>query len=151
AVAVIKGLQSIPEEQPFFHDIQLSQNFVDNGALGDKTKQGFYKKIDKKRYVFDPEQNDYVEPEQPQLEILGKFSKDLVNNLDVIFNAQDDAGVFLWETLRNNFYYSAVNVPKAAESFKDSDRALVWGFNWKLGPFQLWDLMGFERVKSRMK
>lgn len=151
AVAVIKGLQSIPEEQPFFHDIKLSEKLVENGALGNKTKQGFYKKIDKKRYVFDPEQNDYVAPEQPQLEILGKFSKDLVNNLDVIFNAQDDAGVFLWETLRNNFYYSAVNVPKAAESFKDIDRALVWGFNWKLGAFQLWDLMGFERVKSRMK
>ncbi|AID43909.1 3-hydroxyacyl-CoA dehydrogenase/crotonase FadB [Staphylococcus xylosus] len=151
AVAVIKGLQSIPEEQPFFHDIKLSKKLVENGALGNKTKQGFYKKIDKKRYVFDPEQNDYVAPEQPQLEILGKFSKDLVNNLDVIFNAQDDAGVFLWETLRNNFYYSAVNVPKAAESFKDIDRALVWGFNWKLGAFQLWDLMGFERVKSRMK
>src|SRR5699024_12105851 len=53
--------------------------------------------------------------------------------------------------LRNNFYYSAINVPKAAEDFKDIDRALVWGFNWKLGPFQLWDLMGYERVKSRMK
>ena len=44
-----------------------------------------------------------------------------------------------------------MNVPKAAEDFKDIDRALVWGFNWKLGPFQLWDLMGYERVKSRMK
>ncbi|MDW8566967.1 3-hydroxyacyl-CoA dehydrogenase/crotonase FadB [Staphylococcus shinii] len=151
ALAVIKGLQSIPEEQSFFHDIKLSEKLVENGALGNKTKQGFYKKVDKKRYVFDPEQNDYVAPEQPQLEILAKFSKDLANNLDVIFNAQDDAGVFLWETLRNNFYYSAVNVPKAAESFKDIDRALVWGFNWKLGAFQLWDLMGFERVKSRMK
>ncbi|MGW7976965.1 3-hydroxyacyl-CoA dehydrogenase/enoyl-CoA hydratase family protein [Staphylococcus xylosus] len=151
ALAVIKGLQSIPEEQSFFHDVKLSEKLVENGALGNKTKQGFYKKVDKKRYVFDPEQNEYVAPEQPQLEILGKFSKDLANNLDVIFNAQDDAGVFLWETLRNNFYYSAINVPKAAESFKDIDRALVWGFNWKLGAFQLWDLMGFERVKSRMK
>lgn len=151
AMAVIKGLQKIPEEQPFFKDVALSEKLAKNGALGNKTKQGFYKKVNKQRYVYDDKQNDYVEPKHPQLEILGRFSKDLASNLDVIFNAQDDAGVFLWETLRNNFYYSAVNVPKAAEDFKDIDRALVWGFNWKLGPFQLWDLMGYERVKSRMK
>ncbi|MGL4008655.1 3-hydroxyacyl-CoA dehydrogenase/enoyl-CoA hydratase family protein [Staphylococcus nepalensis] len=151
AMTVIKGLQKVPEEQPFFKDVALSEKLAKNGALGNKTKQGFYKKVNKQRYVFDEEQNDYVEPQRPQLAILGKFSKDLASNLDVIFNAQDDAGVFLWETLRNNFYYSAINVPKAAEDFKDIDRALVWGFNWKLGPFQLWDLMGYERVKSRMK
>lgn len=151
AMTVIKGLQKVPEEQPFFKDVALSEKLAENGALGNKTKQDFYKKVNKQRYVFDEEQNDYVEPQRPQLAILGKFSKDLASNLDVIFNAQDDAGVFLWETLRNNFYYSAINVPKAAEDFKDIDRALVWGFNWKLGPFQLWDLMGYERVKSRMK
>lgn len=151
AMTVIKGMQSVPDEQPFFHDVKLSEKLAAKGALGNKTKQGFYKKVDKKRFVFDAEQNDYVPPQPPQLEILGKFSKDLASNLDVIFNAQDDAGVFLWETLRNNFYYSAINVPKAATDFKDIDRALVWGFNWKQGPFQLWDLMGFERVKSRMK
>lgn len=151
AMTVIKGLQKVPEEQPFFKDVALSEKLAENGALGNKTKQGFYKKVNKQRYVFDEEQNDYVEPQRPQLAILGKFSKDLASNLDFIFNAQDDAGVFLWETLRNNFYYSAINVPKAAEDFKDIDRALVWGFNWKLGPFQLWDLMGYERVKSRMK
>lgn len=151
ALAVTQGMQRIPEEQPFFHDNQLAQKLAQNGALGNKTKQGYYKKVNKQRLVFDPEQNDYVEPQPPQFEILGQFSKDLAKNLEVIFNAQDDAGVFLWETLRNNFYYSAINVPKAATSFKDIDRALVWGFNWKQGPFQLWDSMGFERVKSRMK
>lgn len=55
------------------------------------------------------------------------------------------------ETLRNNFYYAARNVPKATDDFQDIDRALVWGFNWKLGPFQLWDLMGFDRVKRALK
>lgn len=120
----------VKDEQPFFHDVKLSEKLAAKGALGNKTKQGFYKKVDKKRFVFDAEQNDYVPPQPPQLEILGKFSKDLASNLDVIFNAQDDAGVFLWETLRNNFYYSAINVPKAATDFKDIDRALVWGFDF---------------------
>ncbi|NJI01805.1 enoyl-CoA hydratase/isomerase family protein, partial [Staphylococcus agnetis] len=89
--------------------------------------------------------------EKPQIPLLAQFNKDLAHNLDIIFNANDEAGLFLWETLRNTFYYAARNVPYAAKDFKDVDRALVWGFNWKLGPFQLWDLMGFERVKQRME
>ncbi|MGT2378154.1 hypothetical protein ACVPOW_13305 [Staphylococcus aureus] len=40
---------------------------------------------------------------------------------------------------------------KATNHFRDIDRALVWGFIWKLGPFQLWDAMGYERVKTRME
>ncbi|GGI43099.1 3-hydroxyacyl-CoA dehydrogenase/enoyl-CoA hydratase family protein [Mammaliicoccus stepanovicii] len=151
AVTVIKGLQQVPEEKPYFKDTKLAETLYEQGALGRKTKQGFYKKDKKKKLVFDINKNDYIEPEMPQLEILSKFKKDLEANLDVIFNAEDKGGKFLWETLRNNFYYSAINVPKAAADFKDIDRALVWGFNWKKGPFQLWDLMGFERVKDRMK
>lgn len=151
AVTVTNGLQQVPEEQEYFKSTKVAEKLVENGALGRKTKKGFYKKEGKTRLVFDIESNDYVQPEQPTFEILAKLSKDLKENMDVIFNAEDKAGLFLWETLRNNFYYSAINVPKAAADFKDIDRAIVWGFNWKKGPFQLWDLMGFERVKKRMK
>lgn len=153
AVSVIKGLQQVPEEQSFFKDVTLVSTLFDKGALGRKTKQGFYKKdkATKSRLVFDPNTQDYVSVEKPQIPLLAQFNKDLAHNLDVIFNATDDAGRFLWETLRNNFYYAARNVPFAAKDFKDVDRALVWGFNWKLGPFQLWDLMGFDRVKSRIE
>ena len=151
AMAVTKGLQQVPGEKEFFHDTVLAEKLMEKGALGRKTKQGFYKKEKKGILVFHPESNDYVEQSQPAFEILGKFTKDLKKNMDTIFNADDKAGLFMWETLRNNFYYSALNVPKAASDYKDIDRAIVWGFNWKKGPFQLWDLMGFKRVKERMK
>ncbi|KKB25583.1 enoyl-CoA hydratase/isomerase family protein [Staphylococcus carnosus] len=153
AVSVIKGLQQDPDEAPYFKDAELPNKLYEAGALGRKTKQGFYKKDKEKkqRLVFDPETGDYLPVEQPKLPILAKFNKDLKHNLDVIFEADDEAGKFLWETLRNNFYYSAKNAPKASDDFRDIDRAMVWGFNWKLGPFQLWDLMGFDRVKSRIE
>lgn len=151
AKAVIGGLQKVPEEQAYFHDTKIADKLYESGALGNKTKQGFYKKEGKHRLVYDYESDKYVEPTPPQQPILRKLGKDLAHNLDIIFNAQDDAGVFLWETLRNNFYYAAVNVPKAAADYKDIDRAIIWGFNWKKGPFQLWDMIGFDRVKSRMK
>ncbi|MEK4555514.1 3-hydroxyacyl-CoA dehydrogenase/crotonase FadB [Jeotgalicoccus sp. FSL K6-3177] len=151
AVTVTKGLQQVPGEEKFFNDTKIAEKLVEQSALGRKTKKGFYKKEKNKIIVFDPEKNDYVEQSKPEFPILGKFSKDLKENMDVIFNADDKAGLFLWKTLRNNFYYSALNVPKAASDYRDIDRALVWGFNWKKGPFQLWDLMGFSRVKDRMK
>ncbi|MCE5024338.1 3-hydroxyacyl-CoA dehydrogenase/enoyl-CoA hydratase family protein [Staphylococcus simulans] len=153
AVSVINGLQQVPEEASYFKEAKLPQKLYEAGALGRKTKQGFYKKDTEKkqRLVFDPESGDYLPVEPPKLPILAEFNKDLKHNLDVIFETDDPAGQFLWETLRNNFYYAAQNVPKATKDFRDIDRALVWGFNWKLGPFQLWDLMGFNRVKTRMK
>ena len=103
AVSVIKGMQ-VPEETPYFHDVKIVNTLFENGALGRKTKQGFYKKDKetKARLVYDVEKQDYVPVSQPQLPILNEFNKDLVHNLDVIFNAQDEAGLFLWETLRNN-------------------------------------------------
>ncbi|WP_026859590.1 3-hydroxyacyl-CoA dehydrogenase/enoyl-CoA hydratase family protein [Jeotgalicoccus psychrophilus] len=151
AVTVTKGMQKVPGEEKFFSSTKVAEKLVEAGALGRKTKQGFYKKEKNKILVFNPETSDYVEQSKPQFPILGKFSKDLTANMDVIFNADDKAGLFMWETMRNNFYYSALNVPKAASDYKDIDRALVWGFNWKQGPFQLWDMMGFSRVKNRMK
>lgn len=153
AVSVIRGLQQVPEEAPYFHDIQVVNTLYEAGALGRKTKQGFYKKDrkHKQRLVYDPDKQDYVPVTQPELPILSDFTKSLAQNLDVIFNATDKGGQFLWETLRNNFYYATLNVPKATNDFRDIDRALVWGFNWALGPFQLWDLMGFDRVKTRIE
>ncbi|WP_017549210.1 3-hydroxyacyl-CoA dehydrogenase NAD-binding domain-containing protein [Salinicoccus carnicancri] len=151
AVTVIRGLQQIPEEKQFFHDTKIAGTLMEKGAFGKKKKQGFYKKGKEDYLVFDPESNDYITPDQPEFHILGKFGRDLGANLDAVFNAEDEAGRFLWETLRNNFYYSALNVPKAASDYADIDRAMVWGFNWKKGPFQLWDMMGFERVKERME
>ena len=151
AVTVTKGLQQVPGEEKFFNSTKTAEKLVSEGALGRKTKKGFYKKEGNKILVYNPESNKYVEQAEPQFPILGKFSKNLSENMDVIFKADDEAGLFMWETMRNNFYYSALNIPKAASDYKDIDRALVWGFNWKKGPFQLWDMMGFKRVKERMK
>lgn len=150
AMFVVGGLMRDPEEQPFFNQSELIGKLYEKGALGNKTKQGFYKKEGRKRLVINPETMEYTDVEKPELEILGKFGRDLEENMDIIFNAEDKEGKLLWETLSSTFYYAAHNVPKATDNYKDIDRAMVWGFNWKKGPFQLWDLMGYERVKERL-
>lgn len=151
AMFVVGGLMQDPEEAPFFNASDLVMKLYQAGSLGNKTGQGFYKKENGKYLVINPETMEYTEQKKPELEILGKLGKNLKENMDIIFNAEDEAGLLLWETLRSTFYYAAHNVPKATDNYKDIDRAMVWGFNWRQGPFQLWDLMGFERVKERIQ
>ncbi|MGT2333626.1 hypothetical protein ACVPOY_03615 [Staphylococcus aureus] len=95
-MSVIKGMQQVPEETPYFHDVKIVNTLFDNGALGRKTKQGFYKKDKetKARLVYDVEKQDYVPVSQPQLPILNEFNKDLAHNLDVIFNARRSGMIF---------------------------------------------------------
>lgn len=151
AMFVVGGLMNDPEEAPFFNQSSLVMKLYEAGSLGNKVGKGFYKKENGKYNVINPETMEYSEAEKPKLEILNHLGKNLKENMDIIFNAEDKAGKMLWETLSNTFYYAAHNVPKATDNYKDIDRAMVWGFNWRKGPFQLWDLMGFERVKERLE
>ena len=150
AMFVVGGLMQDPTEEKFFNQSSLIMKLYEQEALGNKSGKGFYKKEKGKYLVINPETMEYSEAEKPKLEILSKLGKDLKENMDIIFNADDKAGTLLWETLSNTFFYAAHNVPKATDNYKDIDRAMVWGFNWLKGPFQLWDLMGFERVKERL-
>ncbi|MBT2731160.1 3-hydroxyacyl-CoA dehydrogenase/enoyl-CoA hydratase family protein [Carnobacterium sp. ISL-102] len=148
---VTKTMMSNPEETEYFKMPKLVEKMVALGNLGDKTKQGFYKKDGRKRLVFDVKTETYVEPKPVELAILKEFSRDLKKNLTTIFESEDEVGIFLWETLRNLMYYSAINVPKATNEYINIDRAMVWGYNWSVGPFQLWDMMGLDKVKARME
>jgi 3-hydroxyacyl-CoA dehydrogenase len=63
----------------------------------------------------------------------------------------DKAGAFLWSALCDLWNYSADRVPEIADSIVEIDRAMRLGFNWELGPFELWDAAGVEATVERMK
>ena len=63
----------------------------------------------------------------------------------------DKAGAFLWSVLSDLWTYSANRVPEISDSIVEIDRAMRLGFNWKLGPFELWDAAGVEPTVARMK
>lgn len=151
AYNVTKGMMQDAAEKEFFSVPPMLEKMIQAGYLGNKTKQGAYKKEGRNRFVIDPETMEYKPLEKVNLPIQKELGRSLKKNLQVIFNSTEKEGIFLWETLRNVMYYSALNVPKAANDYKNIDRAMVWGYNWKLGPFQLWDIIGFEQVKNRMK
>src|SRR5262249_54212566 len=63
----------------------------------------------------------------------------------------DKAGAFLWAALSELWNYAANRVPEISDSIVEIDRAMKLGFNWELGPFELWDAAGVEATVARMK
>ena len=63
----------------------------------------------------------------------------------------DKAGAFLWSALSDLWTYSANRIPEISDSIVEIDRAMRLGFNWELGPFELWDAAGIEATVERMK
>lgn len=152
AYNVTKGMLGAEEEAKYYEMPAALEKAVDQGKLGNKVKEGFYKRVDKKnKLILDVDSGEYREPKEVDIPLLEDFSKNIPKNLQVIFNADDKYGKFLWDTLADLFYYAANSVPKATEEFINVDRAMVWGFNWRLGPFQMWDAIGFQDVKERLE
>jgi 3-hydroxyacyl-CoA dehydrogenase len=134
--------------------------------LGDKTKGGFYKKAkandgkEDERLGLDWKTLDY-RPRQkakfPALEMAknveetGARVRMLLGMDGVGPQKGDKAGQFLWTALSELWTYSANRVPEISDTIVEIDRAMKLGFNWELGPFELWDAAGLEVTVTRMK
>src|SRR5260370_38360967 len=60
-------------------------------------------------------------------------------------------GEFLWKTLSRTLCYTADRIPEIADTVVEVDRAMRWGFNWELGPFEVWDAIGVEKSVAKLK
>ena len=151
AMHVAEGLLEDPAEKDFYVVPESLSKLVAAGALGNKVQHGYYKREGKNNLVYDFESGDYQAASKVDIPFLNELGRDLNKNLKAIFQSDDPAAQYMWDSLGNVLYYSAINVPKATDDYKNVDRAMVWGFNWKLGPFQIWDAIGFNEVKDRLK
>lgn len=129
---------------------------VSEGKLGNKTGSGFYKKVQTKAgrefHVINPKTFEY-EPSQPiESEVLieAKKIRDSKKRLQFLSFHDSEIGEFIWETQRDILLYSANRIPEIADSPEDIDRAVKWGFNWELGPFERWDALGIKNVADRI-
>jgi len=130
---------------------------VADGNLGAKTGAGFYKKVKgadgaSEILMVDPERGEYVPQGKvsfPSLD-MARNVEDLAERLHGLVRARDRAGEFLWETLSAALRYSASCLPEIADDIVNVDRAMRWGFGWDLGPFELWDAIGFRSSCDRM-
>ena len=129
--------------------------------LGDKTKQGFYKKEKDAegkeiRLVLDWKTLEYVpaiRPKIPSLE-MAKNAEQLPDRLAQLLAGdvrKDKAARFHWRLLSALWNYAADCLPEIADDAASVDRAMRAGFNWEMGPFQLWDAAGVPGTVQRMR
>ncbi|MFZ0954944.1 MAG: 3-hydroxyacyl-CoA dehydrogenase NAD-binding domain-containing protein [Candidatus Sulfotelmatobacter sp.] len=138
---------------------------LDRKWLGDKTKGGFYKKVksgddkEDERQALDWKTLEYHPRQKPKFPSLdmAKNIEDTGARLRMLLGLEgtpqkgDKAGGFLWSALSDLWTYCANRVPEISDSIVEIDRALRLGFNWELGPFELWDAAGIEPTVARMK
>ncbi len=137
--------------QPFL------QTLIERRWLGDKTGQGCYKKIDnngkREFWAIDWKTVEYCPPTRPKFASVegAKMQENLHERLRLLVNAPDRAGQFLWKMFRDTLLYSAAMIPEISDRVVEIDRAMKWGYANTLGPFELWDALGFEPTARRME
>jgi 3-hydroxyacyl-CoA dehydrogenase len=126
---------------------------VERKLLGNKTRGGFYKKQGDEILTLDPATLEYRAKERPKLPSLDtvKTIDDVRERVRMLVLGKDRAGQFLWKTTVEMLAYAANRIPEIADDVLQVDRAVRWGFNWELGPFELWDALGVRRTVERMR
>ncbi len=157
--------QNVRDERSELQIPAFFRQMLERKWLGDKTKGGFYKKVkspgkDDERMALDWKTLEYHPRQKPKFAAL-----DMAKNVDdtrarirMLLGLDggapqkpDKASTFLWTALSDLWTYSANRIPEISDSIVEIDRAMRMGFNWELGPFELWDAAGVEATVARMK
>ena len=136
-----------PWHEYFKAPVWLS-GLIEQGALGQKTGAGFYKKAGKDIVVLDVAKRDYRPSEQkPSDEVAAILAiKDPAEKFGKLRASNDPQAQFLWATFRDLFHYTAYHLADIADTARDVDFAIRWGYGWKLGPFETWQAAGWQQV-----
>ena len=137
--------------------IAIMKQMVENGWLGNKAAQGFYKKtmVDGERqfWTLDFETMDYVPPEKVRFDSVGAFRKlqPVGARIKAMTEAEDRAGEYVRNAIYNLLTYSARRIPEIADDLVSIDHAICWGFGHEIGPFQIWDALGVAESVQKME
>ncbi|MGA3042535.1 MAG: 3-hydroxyacyl-CoA dehydrogenase/enoyl-CoA hydratase family protein [Bryobacteraceae bacterium] len=157
---VTKNLYDLVPGDPWRERFVLPPFFaqmIERGWLGDKTGQGFYKRIgkgDKKEILaLDLNTLEYQPSKKARFASVEgvRNIEDLPQRLRALMALNDRAGTFLWRLFSDLVLYSASMVPEISDRVVEIDRAMRWGYANSLGPFELWDALGVPETVARMR
>src|SRR5579862_1496497 len=161
-VHVVRNLaQSLPndERRELFEVPDFVTRMIDRKILGDKTKQGFYKKVksaggesegseiqtlDLGTLEYRPRQKARL----PALEMAQNI-EDPRQRIATLIQSSDRAGQFYRKVLGDAFHYAATRIPEISDDIVSVDNAMKWGFNWECGPFELFDAVGVSSMAEK--
>ncbi len=148
---VIKTMQDLLPDDPwhqFFGQPAWLQALIAKGALGQKTGAGIFRKVGKDIVVLDLAKQDYRPADRvaaPEVIEILKI-KNPAEKFAKLRESQHPQAQFLWACFRDLFHYTAYHLADIADTARDVDQAIRWGYGWKLGPFETWQAAGWKQV-----
>src|SRR5580698_5601937 len=141
----------------------FAEEMLKRSMLGDKTGGGFYQKQRKSKdgeiLTLDWKTLEYRAKQKAKFGAseAGKQIEDTRERVRALVapvldgKGGDKANQFIWAALSGMCLYAATMTPDIANSIVDVDRAMRWGFAWELGPFEVWDAIGVERMAAALE
>ena len=155
---VTKNLYDAVPNDPFRERFTMPpflEEMVKRGWIGDKRGQGCYQRVGKDRaiHAIDWKTLEYHPADKPRFASLENLRKlePLGERLKALVALDDKVGHFLWKALSDHILYAANMVPEISDRIVEIDRAMRWGYGHTLGPFELWDALGFEATARRIE
>ncbi len=153
--------ERVKDERPDVAPPAFIAQMIEKKWLGDKTGQGFYKKVkgqggEEERLGLDWKTLEYrpsVRVKFPSLE-LAKNTDSVAERLRMVLAndpKKDRAAAFYWQVLPELWNYAAHRVPEISDDIVGIDEAMKNGFNWELGPFEMWDAAGVAATAEKMR
>jgi 3-hydroxyacyl-CoA dehydrogenase len=130
---------------------------LENNFLGDKTGQGFYKKVEKdgqkEFWPLDLQTLEYVPPQKVRFESVGKVRKieDTGERIKALINETDRAAQYVWHMHAFYLAYASRRLGEITDDIVSIDNANKWGFAHEMGPFEIWDAIGVRESVQRME
>ncbi|HUH01384.1 MAG TPA: 3-hydroxyacyl-CoA dehydrogenase family protein, partial [Kofleriaceae bacterium] len=143
------------EDREVFKAPDFIRSMIEKKQLGDKTRGGFYKKTGDGILTLDPKTGDYRarggdDKIRNACKELAKI-EDPRERVRKLVATEGIVGEFAWQAISRSLVYSARRVGEICDDIVAIDDGMRWGYNWELGPFQIWDALGFEATLARME
>ena len=151
---VVKTMQDNLKDDPFYSTYatpKVLAGLIEKGALGQKAGGGFYKKVGKDILRLDftklGTEGEYVVGGKKADEIVARMLKKApAERIKLLRESTNPQAQFLWSILRDSFHYCAVHLDSVADTAREIDFAMRWGFGSQQGPFELWQAAGWTQV-----